>query len=139
MAGYEIEHEFEGLGPRSLLLNARRIDHLQLILLSLEDITERKQARKALEQSHDQLERQVRQRTAQLYQQTSRLQHLVRELSSVEERERARMASVLHDELQQLLVSIKIQLDIARSEIQDEAASASVREGPDPRPPMVAR
>ncbi|MEX0903223.1 MAG: CheR family methyltransferase, partial [Pseudohongiellaceae bacterium] len=123
---YDLDHEFKHLGRRSLLLNARRIDHLQLILLALEDITERKQARQALEQSHDQLERQVRHRTAQLHHQTQRLQYLVRELSTAEQRERKRMASVLHDELQQLLVSIKMQLNMVRGGIKDETAAASL-------------
>ena len=41
---FEVIHEFEDIGPRTMLLNARRIDHLQLILLAIEDITERKRA-----------------------------------------------------------------------------------------------
>jgi two-component system, chemotaxis family, CheB/CheR fusion protein len=42
--GYEVVHEFEDLGERVMLLNARRLDHLQLILLVITDITDRKQA-----------------------------------------------------------------------------------------------
>jgi signal transduction histidine kinase/ActR/RegA family two-component response regulator len=41
---FEVQHHFPDIGSRTLLLNARRIDHLQLILLAMEDITERKQA-----------------------------------------------------------------------------------------------
>jgi two-component sensor histidine kinase/PAS domain-containing protein len=40
---FEVQHEFEGIGHRTMLLNARRLDHLNLILLAIEDITERKQ------------------------------------------------------------------------------------------------
>ncbi len=40
---FEIRHSFEQIGRRTLLLNARRIDHLELILLAMEDITERKE------------------------------------------------------------------------------------------------
>ncbi len=40
---FEIQHTFEQIGRRTLLLNARRIDHLQLILLAIEDITVRKE------------------------------------------------------------------------------------------------
>jgi two-component system CheB/CheR fusion protein len=36
---FEVQHDFE-----VMLLNARRLDHLNLILLAIEDITERKQA-----------------------------------------------------------------------------------------------
>jgi two-component sensor histidine kinase len=39
---FQVEHEFAGLGRRTMLLNARRVDHLQLILLAFEDITERR-------------------------------------------------------------------------------------------------
>ncbi len=45
----EIEHEFEPLGPRTLLLNARRIEEpgADSILLAFEDITEQKRAAEA--------------------------------------------------------------------------------------------
>ena len=38
-----------------MLLNARRIDHLQLILLAIEDITERRRAEEALRASERRL------------------------------------------------------------------------------------
>ncbi len=38
---YEVEHDFNGIGRRTMLLNARRLDHLNLILLAIEDFTER--------------------------------------------------------------------------------------------------
>jgi two-component system CheB/CheR fusion protein len=41
---YEVEHDFDTIGRRVMLLNARWIDHLQLILLAIEDITERRRA-----------------------------------------------------------------------------------------------
>ncbi|MFO7893699.1 MAG: PAS domain-containing protein [Longimicrobiales bacterium] len=40
---YKVAHEFEDLGWRVMLLNARRLDHLQLILLAIRDITDRAQ------------------------------------------------------------------------------------------------
>jgi len=49
---FEIEHVFPGIGQRIMLLNARRIPGeagtTQLILLAIEDITERKQAEELL-------------------------------------------------------------------------------------------
>lgn len=58
--GYEVAHAFEGLGERVVRLNARRLDHLQLILLAIEDITalrraerERREAREVLGQSEE--------------------------------------------------------------------------------------
>jgi two-component sensor histidine kinase/PAS domain-containing protein len=41
---FEVEHHFPTIGRRVMLLNARRVDHLQLILLAIEDITERRRA-----------------------------------------------------------------------------------------------
>jgi two-component system CheB/CheR fusion protein len=39
---FEIDHEFEGIGRRVILLSARALESVQLILLGLRDITERK-------------------------------------------------------------------------------------------------
>ncbi|MFO7984173.1 MAG: ATP-binding protein [Desulfuromonadales bacterium] len=43
LTNFEIQHTFEQIGQRTLLLKARRIDHLELILLAMEDITVRKE------------------------------------------------------------------------------------------------
>ena len=48
--GFEVEHEFPKIGKKTMLLNARRLDHLQLILLAIEDITERKKAEEKLKE-----------------------------------------------------------------------------------------
>ena len=44
---FEVEHDFKQLGHRTMLLNARRVDDVHLILLAIEDVTERKQAEEA--------------------------------------------------------------------------------------------
>jgi chemotaxis protein methyltransferase CheR len=58
MEGYEVEHEFPGLGHRTMLLNARRVFHegggITTILLGMEDVTDRL----ALEREKDDLLRQ---------------------------------------------------------------------------------
>lgn len=55
VADFEMEHEFERIGLRSMRLNARRLiqsaDQAPLILLAIEDITERRQAQQALRDS----------------------------------------------------------------------------------------
>jgi len=57
---YEVEHEFEHLGRRTMLLNARRIQdprgESRRVLLAIEDITERKRAEDALRASHVRLQ-----------------------------------------------------------------------------------
>ena len=45
---YEIEHDFETVGPKTMLLNARRLDTVQMVLLAIEDITERKRLEEEL-------------------------------------------------------------------------------------------
>ncbi|MBA4065593.1 MAG: hypothetical protein C0501_18140 [Isosphaera sp.] len=50
---YEVRHDFEDIGPRVMLVNARRLDHVQLILLGIRDITERKRAEAALRDSEE--------------------------------------------------------------------------------------
>jgi len=53
--GYEVEHDFPGVGHKFILLNARQIFREKIgsdiILLAMEDITERKQAESALIQA----------------------------------------------------------------------------------------
>ena len=41
---YEVCHDFERIGPRTLLLNARRLDSVEFILLVMQDITALRQA-----------------------------------------------------------------------------------------------
>lgn len=55
LTDFEVEHEFEGIGQRTMLLNARQVDSVQLILLAIEDITERKQVEVALRASEQRL------------------------------------------------------------------------------------
>jgi signal transduction histidine kinase len=46
-----VTQTFERIGPRTMLLNARRLDDIQLILLAMEDITARKQTEMRLQQA----------------------------------------------------------------------------------------
>jgi two-component system CheB/CheR fusion protein len=53
---FEVEHDFPGVGIRTILLNARRLRHeasRQSILLALEDITARRQAERDLRASEE--------------------------------------------------------------------------------------
>ncbi len=54
---YEVSHTFEDLGERVMLLNGRRLDHVQLILLGIRDITGRKRAEEELRESEERLRR----------------------------------------------------------------------------------
>ena len=52
--GFRVDHVFEDLGHRVMLLNARRLEDLQLILLGISDVTERFAAEEALKKSEEQ-------------------------------------------------------------------------------------
>ena len=60
---YEVRHDFERISPRTILLNARRLDNVPFILLAMEDITARTQAKTQRQQYQTQLEQQVHERT----------------------------------------------------------------------------
>jgi PAS domain S-box-containing protein len=57
---YEVEHEFETIGRRIMLLNARRIyreaNKTEMILLAIEDVTERMRMERELDQKNKELE-----------------------------------------------------------------------------------
>ncbi len=67
---------------------------VRYLVLNLQDVTERQEAVQELEGR------------------TSQLQRLTAELSEAEDRERQRLAELLHDDLQQLLVGSKLRLNI---------------------------
>jgi len=58
---YEVEHDFTTIGRRTMLLNARQIEQVlgkeRVILLAIEDITERREIEKGLEKTHEELEK----------------------------------------------------------------------------------
>ena len=52
---FEVERDFPTVGRRSLVLGGCRINHLKMILLAVDDVTERKLAQKALRKSEEHL------------------------------------------------------------------------------------
>lgn len=98
---YEVEHEFERIGARVMLLNARRLDDHQLILLAIEDVTERRLGERKMKTLNETLERRVEERSEQV-------RKLSRALALAEQEERRRIAYILHEDLQQLLVGAKM-------------------------------
>ena len=76
------------------------------------DITERKRAEAELKQHRDHLEELVSERTALAEKRAAQLQRLAIELSKAEDQERRRLATVLHDDIQQLLALLKLNVKI---------------------------
>jgi two-component system CheB/CheR fusion protein len=94
---FKLTHIFPKLGRRTLLLNARRLqwecETSGMILLAMEDLTEREQT------------------TAELQGSRERLRHLTAGLLSAQEQERRRISRELHDDLNQRLAMLTVELE----------------------------
>lgn len=105
---FEVTHDFEYIGRRTMLLNARRMENEpdipECIVLVIEDVTDRKVLEERLRSFTQELEVQVEDRTQDLVQSQNRLRAMATELNLAEQRERKRLATELHDHLQQTLV-----------------------------------
>jgi PAS domain S-box-containing protein len=106
----------------------------------IRDVTGRRKADEALRQLNATLEQRVDERTAEIRHLADQLRALAAELVQAEQKERRRLAGILHDHLQQLLVGAKFGVSVIRmkaktkdiqetseqlSETLDEAINAS--------------
>ena len=94
--------------------------HGALCRTAVTDITARKHAEQQLALLNQTLELRVADRTDLLEQRTVQLQALARRLTQAEHRERRRLAKLLHDHLQQLLVAARITTATARRRADHE-------------------
>jgi PAS domain S-box-containing protein len=95
------------------LVNSHRV-----IQCNIRDITERKRAEEELRRAKDELEQRVRARTEQL-------RALAGELTLTEQRERKRLAKILHDHIQQLLVAAKFGVAVLSRDERDTVKQAA--------------
>lgn len=101
---FEVEHDFETIGRRTLLLNARQIHgeatKTHLILLAIEDITEHKRAEEELEQRRKYLDELAGEHTAELEKRSEGLQAEMGRRQQAEDRrtkESSAAGSILND------------------------------------------
>ncbi len=79
------------------------------------DVTERKRVEQQLKDLNANLEKRVEERTAELERRALQLRQLATDLTLSEQRERQRLAMVLHDGLQQTLVATKFGIKLLES------------------------
>jgi PAS domain S-box-containing protein len=90
----------------------------------LVDITTLRRTQEDLRRLNESLEQRVAQRTAEAERRAAQLRQLASELTLAEQRERKRLARVLHDDLQQLLVAAKFRVS-ALEGAKDKAVRAA--------------
>ncbi len=92
------------------------------------DISAQREAERALRELNETLERRVAERMAVAEERSRQLQALAVQLGEAEERERRRIAELLHDDLQQILASARLQLQTARHDLPPSPILGSVDE-----------
>ncbi len=107
---YEVQHDFERIGHRVMLLNARRIyrqsQETQMILLAIMDITVRKEQERKIHEHQQELAT------------------LTEELLLTEERERRRLALLLHDSIGQSLAFSKREIGMLQKSVSADLRRA---------------
>jgi len=105
--------------------------NLKQIRTALTDVTERLLIKKALQKAHDNLEKRVKKRTAELAKSNVSLNREIAErrrlsyrLLNTQEEERRRIALELHDDLGQDLSVLKLQVDSLVKQLSESQAAA---------------
>ncbi len=115
---YEIEHRVVRKSTGEIRYVHEKCEHVRdetgKVIRSVgmvHDITERKQMEDELRRSHNELEKQVQERTLKLQESEGRLRALASELINAQETERKRIAHELHDSLASQLAAIKYRVE----------------------------
>jgi len=90
------------------------------------NITARMKAEEALRELNATLENKVAQRTTELEHRATQLQKLTLELSQAEDRERKRLAAILHEDLQQHIAAAKFHLGLLGHEVRHDPSQRAI-------------
>lgn len=103
-----------GVGNKHEPYDGSDLRQLTLLMQGMWIIVKRQRAEEKLHKLNKTLEQRVAERTAELENRTQQLQRLAFELSDAEDRERRHIASILHDDFQQELAYVKMELGILK-------------------------
>lgn len=73
---FEVTHTFESIGQKTIKLNAKQIDSVQLIILAMQDITNEKEMTDIIQKHTEELEIMVAKRTVELSDRIKELESL---------------------------------------------------------------
>jgi PAS domain S-box-containing protein len=110
----------------SILLDGSDRPHRVIGVVS--DVTERKQIEEELRSINQTLEQRVEKRTAMANRRAEQLSDLALQLTRAEQRERRRIAQILHDHLQQILVAAKLRLGMVGDQALQQAHKDSLHQ-----------
>jgi PAS domain S-box-containing protein len=94
--------------------------NLRSILSLVLDVTERKQATDALHESEKQLQLLNQSLEQKVKEKTAHVRRLASELVKAEQRERSRISHILHDDLQQRIYALQMELTVLRDTLDPE-------------------
>ncbi len=120
----EIVEEIKNPTGKTFLISAVKPAGEGYINLYCRDITDKKRAEEELIRLNQSLEQQVAERTELAESRAKQLARLTSELTLAEERERKRLSEILHEDLQQLLVGIKLNLDALNGYVKEDRSPA---------------
>lgn len=101
---------------------------VETVLAITRDVTDAKRVEAALKSWNEELEARVAERTAVAEQRASQLRMLAAELTQAEQRERRRLAKILHDHLQQLLVAARMRLSVLHRHAPNEKVATTLQQ-----------
>ncbi len=93
-------------------LLSKLAQNLSFGIMTLRTAQARKEAEIELQKAHDELDLRIRERTAELAKANEELRQIPSKLISVQEEERKRLASELHDSMGQTLVAVKFWVEM---------------------------
>ncbi len=85
-------------------------DQIEGVVITFADISRQKETEQKLKDLNETLEDKVKERTQELERRSQKLQRMATKLARTEQRERQKLAEILHDNVKQLLVVAKMKL-----------------------------